>query len=135
MLLPVYVEAELIQLAQVPEALINVAGRTLESQGLRWAPILTAESTSTQTLTPGMSRPPEQVAGTDVTRRALELLAEELAVDIGLLRDGRQVADLGLDSLVSLVMSTRFREELGVEIRDAFFLEISTIGDLKKMLQ
>lgn len=108
---------------------------TTDADNSDGAPILTAESTSPLTLTPGTSRPPEQVAGTDVTRRALELLAEELAVDIGLLTDETQVADLGLDSLMSLVMSTRFREDLGVEIRDAFFLEISTIGDLKKMLQ
>lgn len=97
-------------------------------------PMLTTGSTSPLTLTPGTSRPPELVAGTDTARRALDLLAEELAVDIGLLTDEAQVADLGLDSLMSLVISTRFREELDIEIRDAFFLEISTIGDLKKML-
>lgn len=66
--------------------------------------------------------------------RALVLVAEELAVDIGLLTDDAQIADLGLDSLMSLVMSQRLREELGVEIRDAFFLEITTIADFKKLL-
>lgn len=99
------------------------------------APILTTGSTTPLTLTPGTSRPPELAAESDMTRRALNLLAEELAVDNGLLTDEAQVSDLGLDSLMSLVMSTRFREELGIEIRDAFFLEITTIGDLKKMLQ
>ncbi|KAL9086392.1 MAG: hypothetical protein Q9165_007178 [Trypethelium subeluteriae] len=71
---------------------------------------------------------------TDNTARALTLVAEELAVDIGLLTDEAQISDLGLDSLMSLVMSQRLREELGIEIRDSFFLEISTIGDLKKLL-
>lgn len=66
--------------------------------------------------------------------RALVLLAEELAVDIGLLTDEAQIADLGLDSLMSLVVSQRLREELGIEIRDAFFLEVSTIGELKNLL-
>ena len=79
---------------------------------------MTTESTSPLILTPGTSRPQEQVAGTDVTFRALELLTEELAVDTGLLTDETQVADLGLDSLMSLVMSIRFREELGLETRD-----------------
>jgi acyl carrier protein len=75
-------------------------------------------------------------AGTnDVMDKALALVAEELAVDIGLLTDDTHIADLGLDSLMSLVMSQRLREELGLEIRDAFFLEIETIGDLKKLLQ
>lgn len=98
-------------------------------------PMLTTGSTTPVTLTPGTSKTPEPAAGTDITRRALDLLAEELAVDTGLLTDEAQVADLGLDSLMSLVISTRLREDLGIEIRDAFFLEISTIGDLKKMLQ
>ncbi|KUL83736.1 hypothetical protein ZTR_08641 [Talaromyces verruculosus] len=66
--------------------------------------------------------------------RALVLLAEELAVDIGLLTDEAQIADLGLDSLMSLVVSQRLREELGIEIRDAFFLEVTTIGELKNLL-
>nr|AOO87098.1 polyketide synthase [Alternaria alternantherae] len=67
--------------------------------------------------------------------KALALVAEELAVDIGLLTDDAHIADLGLDSLMSLVMSQRLREELGFEIRDAFFLEIDTVGDLKRLLQ
>ena len=70
----------------------------------------------------------------DRISRALELVAQELAVDTGLLRDDAQIADLGLDSLMSLVMAQRLREELRIEVRDAFFLEVSTVGDLKKLL-
>ncbi|KAJ2990601.1 hypothetical protein NUW58_g2869 [Xylaria curta] len=70
----------------------------------------------------------------DTISRALIVLAEELAVDIGLLTDGSRIADLGLDSLMSLVVSQRLREELGIEIRDAFFLEIQTIADFRKLL-
>ncbi|KAI0805695.1 hypothetical protein GGR55DRAFT_269803 [Xylaria sp. FL0064] len=70
----------------------------------------------------------------DTVSRALVILAQELAVDIGLLTDGSRIADLGIDSLMSLVVSQRLREELGIEIRDAFFLETQTIADLKKLL-
>ena len=77
---------------------------------------------------------PVNARATDITSSALILVAKELAVDISLLTDEAQIADLGLDSLMSIVMSQRLREELGIEIRDAFFLEISTIGDLKKLL-
>jgi hypothetical protein len=48
--------------------------------------------------------------------------------------DDAQIADFGLDSLISLVLSQRLRQELKLEIRDAFFLEISTFGDLKALL-
>ncbi|KAI0438313.1 polyketide synthase [Xylaria telfairii] len=71
----------------------------------------------------------------DTVSRALGILAEELAVDIGLIADGAHIADLGLDSLMSLVVSQRLREELGIEIRDAFFLEIKTIADLKELVR
>ena len=66
--------------------------------------------------------------------RALEILAEELAIDMGLLTDECEIGDIGLDSLMSLVISQKFREDLGIEIRDAFYLEVATIGDLKKLV-
>ncbi|KAI1132887.1 polyketide synthase [Nemania abortiva] len=72
---------------------------------------------------------------TDIVSRALVVLAEELAVDIGLITDESYITDLGLDSLMSLVVSQRLREELSIEIRDAFFLEVQTITDLKELLR
>ncbi|KAK8061048.1 hypothetical protein PG997_015269 [Apiospora hydei] len=66
--------------------------------------------------------------------RAIEILAEELAIDMGLLTDECEIGDIGLDSLMSLVISQKFREDLGIEIRDAFYLEVATIGDLKKLV-
>ncbi|TRX88798.1 hypothetical protein FHL15_010257 [Xylaria flabelliformis] len=97
-------------------------------------------------LTPGDSPPNERMQKTDsdnsdeetdddgVASRAVFILAEELAVDIGLLTDECEIADIGLDSLMSLVISQKFRETLGIEIRDAFYLEVATIGDLKKLV-
>ncbi|KAK4077567.1 hypothetical protein Purlil1_12329 [Purpureocillium lilacinum] len=70
----------------------------------------------------------------DRISRALTLVAQELAVDTGLLKDDAQIADLGLDSLMSLVVAQRLREELQIEVRDTFFLEISTVADLRKLL-
>lgn len=70
----------------------------------------------------------------DAASRAINILAEELAVDTGLLTDECEIADIGLDSLMSLVISQKLRENLGIEIRDAFYLEVSTIGDLKKLV-
>ena len=78
--------------------------------------------------------PTLETATSDSTSRAFEIIAEELAVDARMLTDDANVADFGLDSLMSLVLSQRLREELKTEIRDAFFLEVSTFGDLKKLL-
>lgn len=76
----------------------------------------------------------EKASVDDVGSRAITLLAEELAIDIGLLTDECEIADIGLDSLMSLVISQKLRDDLGVEIRDAFYLEIATVGDLKKLV-
>jgi monodictyphenone polyketide synthase len=70
----------------------------------------------------------------DAASRAIKILAEELAVDIGLLTDECEIADIGLDSLMSLVISQKFRENLDIEIRDAFYLEVKTIADLKNLV-
>ncbi|KAI0459063.1 polyketide synthase [Xylaria acuta] len=103
------------------------------SDHLSSSPVSTPPSEDSQPEAPGT--PPNGASqSSDTISRALVILAEELAVDIGLLTDGSQIADLGLDSLMSLVVSQRLREELGLEIRDAFFLEIQTIADLKKLI-
>lgn len=66
--------------------------------------------------------------------QAFAIIAEELGVDVVMLTDDANVSDFGLDSLMSLVLSQKLRDELKVEIRDSFFLEISTFRDLKNML-
>ena len=70
----------------------------------------------------------------DSVARAFKIIAEELGIVVRMLNDDAQVADFGLDSLMSLVLSQKLRQELKIEIRDAFFLEISTFGDLKTLL-
>ncbi|KAK8022126.1 polyketide synthase [Apiospora rasikravindrae] len=90
--------------------------------------------------TPATESGDEDEDGTDqnssgaAASRAIEILAEELAIDMGLLTDECEIGDIGLDSLMSLVISQKFREDLGIEIRDAFYLEVATIGDLKKLV-
>ncbi|KAH7389900.1 hypothetical protein BKA66DRAFT_510909 [Pyrenochaeta sp. MPI-SDFR-AT-0127] len=66
--------------------------------------------------------------------RAFKIIAEELGIDVRLLNGDAQITDFGLDSLMFLVLSQRLCQELQIEIRDAFFLEISTFGDLKALL-
>ncbi|KAI3398674.1 hypothetical protein diail_8713, partial [Diaporthe ilicicola] len=75
----------------------------------------------------GEERKDEEANGEDAISRAIKILAEELAVDTGLLTDECEIADIGLDSLMSLVISQKLRENLGIEIRDAFYLEFEKI--------
>ncbi|KAK4610332.1 Non-reducing polyketide synthase PKS19 [Fulvia fulva] len=65
---------------------------------------------------------------------AQSIIAEEIGSEISELADSAHIADLGIDSLMSLVISQRLREALGVEIRDAFFIEVNTVGELRELI-
>ena len=66
--------------------------------------------------------------------QVLTIIAHEVGVDIAELADAIQLADLGVDSLMSLTIAGRFREELGLEIDNNIMAELGTIGSLKKYL-
>ncbi|RAL12385.1 non-reducing polyketide synthase tpcC [Aspergillus homomorphus CBS 101889] len=66
--------------------------------------------------------------------KALALVAAEAGLAIGDLKDSASFASLGVDSLMSLVISEKFRETLGVTVSGSLFLEYPTVGDLKSWL-
>ena len=66
--------------------------------------------------------------------KAMDIIAAELAVDQSELADSIQWADLGVDSLMSLTISGRFREELDLELPSTLFTDFASVGELKKHL-
>lgn len=66
-----------------------------------------------------------------VTYKALELIANEAALEMSDLEDDVSFAALGIDSLMSLVISEKFRSELDIKVGGSMFLDYPTIGDLK----
>jgi len=72
--------------------------------------------------------------GQSLTRKALAIMAEEVGCEISELVGPIGLADLGIDSLMSLSISGRFREELGIDFHSAVFNDMPTIGDLKQYL-
>ena len=74
--------------------------------------------------------PPSNPAASQI----LAIIALEVGVDIAELADAVQLADLGIDSLMTLTIAGRFREELGLEIDSNIMAEVATIGSLKKYL-
>ena len=75
------------------------------------------------------------VANPDSTSaKAIQVVASEAALDLAELTDGASFAELGVDSLMSLVIAEKFREQLGVKVNGSLFLEYPTIGDLRSWL-
>ncbi|GAD99561.1 conidial yellow pigment biosynthesis polyketide synthase [Paecilomyces variotii No. 5] len=69
-----------------------------------------------------------------VTSRVLAIVAEECGVDQSELADPNNFADLGVDSLMQLAISSRMREELELEVPSSLFIDYPTIGHLKDYL-
>ncbi|KAK8079429.1 hypothetical protein PG997_007247 [Apiospora hydei] len=67
--------------------------------------------------------------------RALQIIAEESGVEAAELGDDTCLADCGVDSLLSLIITSRFRDELDLAVEnESLFLEQPTVGDLKRAL-
>src|SRR6202035_3450161 len=69
-----------------------------------------------------------------ICSQALEILAEEVGVGIHELVDNIAFSDLGVDSLMSLTVSGRMREQLEIGIHSHDFNDHPTIGAFKTFL-
>ncbi|KAJ5794563.1 polyketide synthase [Penicillium paradoxum] len=63
---------------------------------------------------------------------ALKIVSEESGVPVDDLTDDKAFADLGVDSLLSLLCASRFREELGLAHESTIFEEYSTVMELRQ---
>jgi noranthrone synthase len=72
-----------------------------------------------------------------VFEKALKIIAEESGIAEDDLTDDTAFADAGVDSLCSLVISSRLREELDMDLDPDFslFESVATVGDLRTMFK
>ncbi|KAL4931573.1 type I polyketide synthase [Aspergillus undulatus] len=99
------------------------------------APVPTPAPAPVAAPTPTPTAPTAAAAGSDsVAAKALVLISKEAALELSDLTDDASFANLGVDSLMSLVIAEKFREELGVTVTGSLFLEYPTIGDLRSWL-
>lgn len=66
--------------------------------------------------------------------RCLNLIARETGLEVSRLTPESSFVELGIDSLMSLVLSEKFRTELQLEVKSSLFLECENIGELKAWL-
>ncbi|KAH8698795.1 putative polyketide synthase [Talaromyces proteolyticus] len=69
------------------------------------------------------------------TAKAIRIIAAEAGLELADLVPDAGFASLGIDSLMSLVIAEKFREQLNVVVSGSLFLEYPTIGDLKNWLE
>lgn len=66
--------------------------------------------------------------------RALGIIAAEVGIQTDELTDNIEFASMGVDSLMSLAIIGRFREELEIEIQATLFTDYPTVTNLKHFL-
>ena len=68
---------------------------------------------------------------------AMVIISEESGIAISDLTDDSVFLDIGVDSLLSMVIASRFREELGIDLDIDFslFVDLPTVKDLRNFLK
>ncbi|KAJ5114039.1 hypothetical protein N7456_002573 [Penicillium angulare] len=97
------------------------------------SPPSTARPASTKGSADELLKPPAQ--DSVLVRKVLELIASETRIQVSELTDDTTFAELGVDSLLSLVLVEKFAIELNVVIPSKFLLESPTMSELKALLQ
>ena len=65
----------------------------------------------------------------------LALIAKEAGLEISDLNDDAAFVNIGVDSLMSLVIAEKARNDLGVAGGGSLFLQYPTVGDLRTWLE
>ncbi|KAI9731500.1 MAG: Type I Iterative PKS [Cirrosporium novae-zelandiae] len=76
---------------------------------------------------------PKKAASSGNSTKAIAITAEEVGVEVAELTEASAFADLGVDSLLALTITGRFREELDLDmdIDSNIFVDYPTVKDLK----
>ncbi|RJE19625.1 polyketide synthase [Aspergillus sclerotialis] len=67
--------------------------------------------------------------------QALNIIAEETGVAVSDMKGEVEFADMGVDSLLSLTISSRFREEFDLDMSSTFFLDHPTVRTMEDFFE
>ncbi|KAL0938411.1 polyketide synthase [Colletotrichum truncatum] len=67
----------------------------------------------------------------DVANLLLELIANETGWPVDVLEDSTELADMGVDSLMNIVLVSKIRAEKGIEISATKFRQCFTVADIR----
>ena len=111
--------------AQKPTSVAGLNSKSLE----KTSPAISVS----KVVTTATSLEPTKAA--NIVLQAIQILAQESELPLSELQDDCEFLSLGIDSLLSLQISGKIREELDIDIPSSLFLEYPTIGQFKLHLQ
>lgn len=77
---------------------------------------------------------PAKSSGPSMATRALNILASEVGLSESDLTDDMIFSDYGVDSLLSLTVTGRYREELDLDMDSSVFIDQPTVNDFKRLV-
>lgn len=83
---------------------------------------------------PARAAPSSKSAPLSIIVKALGILAEEVGLSASEMTDDLNFADYGVDSLLSLTVTGRYREEMGLDLDSSVFVDKPTVKDFKQLL-
>jgi naphtho-gamma-pyrone polyketide synthase len=77
-----------------------------------------------------IAKPAKSTPTNSIVLRVMAIISEEAGLDMGELGQTSEFADYGIDSLMSLTISGRLQEELGLNAPSTIFADYPTVKDL-----
>jgi iterative type I PKS product template protein len=77
----------------------------------------------------------EVTAKSSIVSHVLAIISEETAIDVAELTEDASFFDLGIDSLMSLVLTQKLRSEIDIDVQDSLFIEFPTVRHLCQWLE
>ncbi|KAL2808100.1 beta-ketoacyl synthase [Aspergillus granulosus] len=124
--------ANFLQIQGVPRRVLKVI-LSIEKGGKSKKPSQTEHPAQPVNTT---KRAPTSPSEASRVSKALSIIADESGLAVGDLTDSTVFGDVGIDSLLGLTISARFKEDLDLEVDfNAFFFEYPTVGELKALIR
>ena len=98
------------------------------------APRPAVKAAAPKTTKPASNKAVVRSAGPSVVVKAFDIIATEVGMPVSELADAIEFASIGVDSLMSLTISGRMREDLEIDIQSSAFNDYPTAGELKSFL-
>ncbi|TKX25774.1 polyketide synthase [Elsinoe australis] len=99
------------------------------------APLPAATHTAAKTVTKTVAVAPKASGESPAVVTAMNIISEESGIALPELTDDSRFDDIGVDSLLSLMVSSRIRDDIGIDLDSAVFMEVTTIGNFKAHLR
>ncbi|KAF3067794.1 Conidial yellow pigment biosynthesis polyketide synthase [Trichoderma lentiforme] len=107
----------------IPQQLPSIETTTISAT----EPQVSDDSVSAGTNTP-------EASDSEIIDTLLAIVAREIGVNVDEMLDETAFIDLGVDSLVAVTIFTTLEREVGLKLQASFFVEHTTVGDVKRAL-